>query len=252
MQDYANTAWTANINDPLALCWARFVDCPMRLRTIGPFLQRVLSDFPHPTVLDAAMGIGCEAVWMAQQGVDVTGNEISPVLREVAAKRADEHRVSLRMSSVDWRDLGDAQHDVVLLLGNSLSMMHDERDRIAAARALRAACAQNGKLVIDERNFRYILTNRLDVLAGQFRYSGRVIYCGTEIQGRPIEIAEDCIRFGYFEGEDQVGTLDMHPFSPGEMIALFFDAGFAAVEVYSDLERGSREDADFFTYIFTP
>jgi 2-polyprenyl-3-methyl-5-hydroxy-6-metoxy-1,4-benzoquinol methylase len=247
--------WQGKVTNTLAQCWEAFVDCPQRLVSEAPFLRRAINRYKRPRVLDAAMGIGCEVLWLVEQGVEVVGNEIEVDLQAIAQRRASAAGVTINTTAVDWRCLteafGEKQFDVVLLLGNSLSLLRELRDRRSAAKELFRVCRDSGQLIVDERNFRYILNNRDEIIRGEFKYSQRVIYCGKSIIGRPVQITDDCIRFGYFDGDTLIGTLDMHPFGSGELIALFLEAGFSSAAIYSDFERGYREKADFFTYVLT-
>ena len=78
------------------------------------------------------------------------------------------------------------------------------------------------------------------------------MYCGTKIAGYPISIAPDCVSFAYEDVSTGriLGYLDMYPFQGDELVNLFQHAGFEKMALYSDLESGYREDADFYTYIF--
>jgi len=241
--------------DRLASRWADFVDCPKRLKQLGPFIMKQLSPFDSPRVLDACMGIGCETISLTSKGVDVVGNEISPQFRRIAAAEADRQDVDIRISSVDWRELvaefGPEAFDAVLVLGNSLCLLRKRRDRLRAIENFGNICRPGGIVLVDERNFRYILRNRRQIVLGKFRYSGRVMYCGTKVRGRPIHIGDDRVTFVYENcaSGGPIGKLDMYPFRKGEIMELFRPAGFPRVDVYSDLERGYRDDADFFTYV---
>lgn len=247
--------WEGKVTNTLARHWEEFVDSPQRLASEAPFLRRVINSYERPCVLDAAMGIGCEVLWLIEQGVEVIGNEIEGDLQATAKRRGCEAGVTFNTTALDWRCLtesfGEKQFDVILLLGNSLALLRELRDRRSAAKELFCVCRDGGQMIVDERNFRYILNNRDEIIRGAFRYERRVIYCGKGIVGRPVQITDDCVRFGYFDGDTLIGTLDMHPFRSGEMIALFLEAGFSSATIFSDFKRGYREKADFFTYVLT-
>jgi SAM-dependent methyltransferase len=238
----------------LAARWPEFVDCEERLRLEEPFLETLLGRFANPSILDAAMGIGCEVTWLTKAGYNVIGNEVEADLLLVARTRAKKSHVDISTISCDWRNLtdvfGDRCFDVVLLLGNSFCLLLDPSDRERAARHLYNICRSGGMLVIDERNFPYILGSKEGILKGHFRYSRRVVYCGSEIDARPIEIGQDKVRFGYFDGASIVGTLDMFPFPLGHLKEIFLRAGFGSVEVFSDFAHGYDPSADFYTYVF--
>jgi SAM-dependent methyltransferase len=205
-------------------------------------------------VFDAAMGMGLEAVFFAEHGCVVTGNEISQGFRELASSYAAGRNAKLNVTSADWRQLdstfSDAEFDLILLLGNSFSLLRDPEERELVARNLRSVCRRGGRLVVDHRNFDYILENREEVLSGGYRYGAKVIFCGRSVIGWPVAVSASRVRFGYGVPKTHpVGYLDMYPFRMGELEALFKEAGFDEVQLYSDFLPGLRSDADFFTYV---
>ena len=247
--------WDEKFRTQLAECWPEFVNCRKRLEAESSFLLNLVRQRGR-SILDAAMGTGCEAVFLAKQGFDVTGNEIDSELARHASELAEQENVTFHRSKCDWRRLaehfGVAQFDVVLLLGNSLCLLREEDSRVETAENLRAVCKPGGVVVVDERNFDYILHEREEILKGNFRYSGRAMYCGTSIRGRPVVIEDRQVRFAYEStlNGDVLGHLDMHPFQTGELIHLFEVAGFTRFEVFSDFVPGYSDTADFFTYAF--
>jgi hypothetical protein len=250
----AKQRWGGHIIGTLAARWPEFVDCDARLRSEIPFLKALMGRFYNPKILDAAMGIGCEVIWLTKEGHDVVGNEIEDDLLIVARSRAAKSGVEIVTTSSDWRNisatLGKDRFDLILLLGNSLSLLRDRADRESAAEQLYLTCKNDGLAIVDERNFSYIHSNRDSILDGNFRYSRSVVYCGRTIDGRPIDIEDNYVRFSYFDGERTIGTLDMYPFAPGELRELFLRVGFTPIATLSDLQAEYRGDADFYTYIF--
>ncbi|MCP2032492.1 2-polyprenyl-3-methyl-5-hydroxy-6-metoxy-1,4-benzoquinol methylase [Okibacterium sp. HSC-33S16] len=65
----------------------------------NPHLVREVQGLKPGTALDAGCGAGAEVIWLAQQGWQVTGLDISSEALEVAAERAAEASVS---SKIDW------------------------------------------------------------------------------------------------------------------------------------------------------
>lgn len=248
--------------------WEDFVDCDLRLRTEGPFLLQILDSLRNQNgrVLDAAAGIGCESVYLQQHEFDVTYNEIEPRLKAIATQRAHQVGEVLNTTSLDWRRLD--QHwkrpcfSAVLVLGNSLCLVLDEDERKKCIVQFFKVLKPGGILVIDERNFPYILREKVNIErrpVEAFRYTRSVMYCGTVVQGVPEKISEEKVRFVYFRKSDarnldeaqrhQVGTLDMYPFKAKELQQMLEDAGFQQVRVFSDFKEGYHDQADFFTYV---
>jgi SAM-dependent methyltransferase len=199
-------------------------------------------------------GTGCEVVEFAQRGAHVTANEIDPVLKSIAMRRAGLLAPSIRWTAHDWRNLSEYfeanSYDLVLLLGNSFALLPSANDRELTACNIEEICGARGIVVVDVRNFQYILSERNCILDGDFRYSRRVIYCGTKIEGRPIAISDQNVRFGYLDGDSLVGSLDMVPLSPADIVQTFANVGFRLLGIYSDLDYGFQPNADFYSLVF--
>jgi len=72
-------------------------------------LQRILRerDIPHGRVLELGCGTGTNAVFLAQEGFDVTALDISTLAIERARAKADEAGVSVRLLASDLLDPPD-------------------------------------------------------------------------------------------------------------------------------------------------
>ena len=237
----------------LAERWSEFVECKKRLRTLGNFL----GDNLHPSgrVLDAAAGTGCDAGWLAAHGYDVTANEISADMRKQFPPDLAQ-RSNARVTAVDWFEFTGAfragQFSALLLLGNTLCLLPDKEAMKSAIKNFSYVLANNARIIADERNFGFILENPKEVLSEDFRYSTDVMYCGTGIYAKPIDINGDRVTFGYFNSVDNriIGELNMYAFRNNEFVELIERQGFQLSCSYSDLKPGIDPTAAFFTYVF--
>jgi SAM-dependent methyltransferase len=200
-----------------------------------------------------AAGIGCEAGALAELGFEVTANEVNLALRSCGQRRLRNGKC-VTWTTSDWRtiahDLQPSRFDALLLLGNSFCLMENDHDRQRSLEEFAALCAHNGTLIIDVRNFAYILGARDAILRGDFRYGRRVMYCGKQVTGRPTAISESLVTFGYFdETGRQRGALDMVPLLVEELADACTRAGFRSIEVFSDFKHGLDAKADFFTCV---
>ena len=163
IEDMPNDRYSIFV-DSLVGCWPDFVNCSLRLRTEGPFLLSTLSS-PKERILDAAMGMGCETLFLAKQGFNVVGNEIDPNFQKLASMYARRINIELETTSLDWRELteyfGGESFDSVLVLGNSLCLLQDEIAEEQAVQSFRKVCKRGGKVIVDQRNFDYILQDPL-------------------------------------------------------------------------------------------
>lgn len=248
--------WSAVCEDTLAQRWLDFVDPPKRLVNEAPFLDALIDRY-GAHVLDAAMGIGCESVFLAKRGYQVTGNEISSSFRRIALARARLENAPLKVTAMDWRNLGRVfesdSFDLVLLLGNSLCLMRELADRQETVRNLKSVCRQGGVVVVDQRNFDYMIREKETILAGYFRYQREAMYCGSQVVGFPVDIDVSRVRFAYEDTRSKrvLGHLDMHPFLEREMVDLFEFEGFSLDASLSDFHSPAFDpNADFFTHVF--
>ncbi|KAA9399227.1 class I SAM-dependent methyltransferase [Haloarcula sp. CBA1130] len=109
-------------------------------------LESNLPDTGH--VLDVGGGAGRYAVWLAEQGYDVTLIDPSTGQRAIAQEKIAEHGHERRVTvgAGDVRDLGfdrDA-FDATLCLGGPLSHVLDAGERAAAVRELRRVTKAGG------------------------------------------------------------------------------------------------------------
>ena len=226
-------------------------------RRYAPLLIRLLASAPSGArVLDAAMGIGCESIYLAGLGYQVTGNEYDEDLNSIVQAKVKHPPHNLSITALDWRtiakSLGPNSFDLILLLGNSLCMLSDKSSVQQTLDNIFALCRRGGVALIDERNYRYIMGERKSILAGNFRYRRRVVYCGTKVDGAPSLIDDNLIRFSYMDviTRQELGSLDCHPFAAGELMWRGYMAGFTRIDCLSDLEVGFDPLADFYSYIF--
>lgn len=255
--DYAvDGPWSGECDDALARRWPDFVDPSKRLVKEAPFLKSLINRY-GTRVLDAAMGIGCESVFLAKCGFQVTGNEISSSFRRIALARARVENAPMKVTAIDWRNLAQVfdsdSFDVVLLLGNSLCLMQELADRQATVINLKSVCHRGGVVVIDQRNFDYMFRERERILAGYFRYKTEAIYCGTRVVGYPVDIDVSRVRFAYEDVESKtiLGHLDMHPFLKRELVDMFESEGFSLDASLSDFhQKSSDPNSDFFVHVF--
>jgi len=230
--------------------WSDFIDWGKRRQGEDGFLVRTLAPF-GPKVLDACLGDGCDSIHLSQNGFSVTGNELDRGLAQKAAANARSAGVPLAVTHHDWRNFSrrfsPGVFDSVLLMGNSLTYLFERKDQLAALGGFLHVLRPGGLLLIDERNYEYMLAHRMEALR-HFRYSKKYVYCGQKVDGRPESIETGKVVFRYDHQDGRTARLTVYPFGKGELHGLLDEAGFVEVRQYSDYRPGYAPNADFHQY----
>jgi SAM-dependent methyltransferase len=252
----------------LAERWEDYVDPAAREAVLGPFMDSVLQD--HPDVLDAAAGIGCESIYLLKaegSPYSVLSNEVDGRFLAVATRRAEKSHVNISLRKYRWESLpsaleGNMRFNAVLVLGNSICMVLDEEHRKRCLRAFFDCLRPGGSLVIDERNFSYLLRARDAVLSDPlatlpFISVGDVMYHGQALKGLPTAISDTQITWSFCENDPPAHSsedllarrivdadVQLYPFKHGELFQCLRDTGFQQIDVYADLEPVSTGRSD--------
>ncbi len=107
-------------------------------------------------MLDAACGIGIDALALHRRGLRVTATDASRAMVEQCRARLGEADVDLPVSICTWEDLParfGAVFDAVLCTGNSLAHTLSDEARRAAVAGLAGVLAPLGSLVLDSQDW---------------------------------------------------------------------------------------------------
>jgi SAM-dependent methyltransferase len=235
--------------------WADFINWEKRRKGENGFLLKTLRKHSCRTVFDACLGDGADSIYLLKNGFSVTSNDLDKLFIQKALQNAKKNRVKLAVTSYDWRRLDkhlpQNKFDAVLCLGNSLTYLFKSADQLKALRNFRRILKPNGILIIDERNYQYMLDKREEILKKQkFQYSGKYVYCGDTVHGKPIEISDKKVRMEYTdEKTGKIGYLTLYPFKRRELLNLLKETEFSTIEQYSDYKKGFKRNSDFYQYI---
>jgi len=140
--------------DALAPMFDVMTDWDARLASEGPFLKSILEEAGAKRVLDAACGSGGHALWLARQGYEVTGADVSPVMIALARQKAAADGLGVPFVVRDLANLQTATiYDAVLCLGNSLPHLLTQDDLVAALRGMAGVLRTGGALVLQNLNY---------------------------------------------------------------------------------------------------
>ncbi len=253
--NFINSLVPQNYNSKaLVEMWKDFIDWDKRRKGEGDFFLKQFKKHNVKKVFDSSLGDGVDSIHLIKKGFDVTSNEIDETFLNKALENAKRDGVNLKVTKLDWRKLDEKNVEnsfgAVICLGNSLTYIFDEKDQLKTISQFKRILKPGGILVIDERNYQYILDNREEILKGNFKYSGKYVYCGEFVHGRPIEISDKKVKFEYTDERDgKKGYLVLYPFKRGELSSLLVRSGFNSVEQFSDYKPGFNPEADFYQYV---
>lgn len=108
-------------------------------------------------MLDAACGIGLDAVWLSRYGFDVTAGDGSAAMVAEARRRVRDAGLAVPIHRVEWSELPEhfagREFDVVLCTGNSIAHAADADAMVAALRAFGAVVRPGGLVVLDTHDW---------------------------------------------------------------------------------------------------
>ncbi|MBL19011.1 MAG: SAM-dependent methyltransferase [Flavobacteriaceae bacterium] len=119
------------------------------------FLQNLLTYLKlkqHQSILDVACGKGRHSLYLASQGFQVTGIDLSPNSISFAQKEAESKSLEVEFYVHDMRTPAHEQAAVVLNLFTSIGYFEDKNDNLKAIQAFYDSTAVGGYVVIDFLN----------------------------------------------------------------------------------------------------
>lgn len=127
-------------------------DNDARLAREGPFLAECLDQAPGRRVLDLACGSGIHAAFYASLGAEVTAIDLSPEM--VAHARALRPGPGITYAVADMREPpGGQPWDLVICLGNSLSLLPSLPEVRRAFHAAAANLTPGGLMAVQVLNY---------------------------------------------------------------------------------------------------
>ena len=143
-----------------------FTDWDEAVERQGGAVDRVIRDLAGPgakRILDAACGIGTQAIGLARLGHDVTGTDLSPGAVARARREAQRLGVPLRAEVADLRNLTETisgPFDVVCALDNALPHLEGDDELSAALSRMAELLAPEGLFLASIRDYDALLRDR--------------------------------------------------------------------------------------------
>ncbi|MBI2148059.1 class I SAM-dependent methyltransferase [Candidatus Woesearchaeota archaeon] len=232
--------------------WTDFVDWEKRKKGEESFFTNKLKENGCKVILDTALGGGYESINLIKNKFQVYSNEIDNDFKNLALINANKNNVILNIKNCDWRELSkcyNIQFDALICLGNSFTYMLKKEDQITALKEMYFLLRKGGILIIDHRNYDYMLNNKKEALIN-FKYSRKYYYCGELVSGYPIEINNNYVVMEWkHHKKNESYRLKLYPFRAEEMFSLLKAVGFKKVETYYDFNKEKPEHFDFVQHI---
>ena len=139
-----------------------FTNADLHLGCDTPGVRAAMAGLdPGARVLDAACGIGIDAVALLRRGFDVSASDASEEMAAAARQRLDEFGAGGgTVVTSEWANLPanfePGEFDAVFCVGNSMAHAVDAPAMIAAFEAIRSILTPGGSLVLDSQDWEVV------------------------------------------------------------------------------------------------
>ena len=148
--------------DDIALTYDNAIDWKLRLEKEMPFILDTLGNPRDKRVLDLACGTGRHSITLASRGASVIGIDVSEAMLERSrelAKEIERQPVFIQADMLSMADVTSDEFDLVLCLGNSLSLVGSFEEQRTLLGLIHDHLAENGVFVGQVLNFEEIRTS---------------------------------------------------------------------------------------------
>jgi 2-polyprenyl-3-methyl-5-hydroxy-6-metoxy-1,4-benzoquinol methylase len=88
--------------------------------TVNRSIGKILKKYKVKSVLDLSCGTGSQVLWLAKQGYNVTGVDLSPNLLKIAKNKVRQEKTKVRLLAGDMRSTLVGQFDAVITIFNAV------------------------------------------------------------------------------------------------------------------------------------
>lgn len=242
----------STLYNEFSILYDRFVNWQSRLSYEMPFIERQLETIekaPGDThILDAACGTGMHVVELSQRGYHAAGADSSKPMILKAIENAVTYEVKANFKTAGFGELckaflpdqSDFRFDAIFCLGNSIPHILSAAELKAALLDFHACLAQDGFVLIQNRNFDAVVASQQRWMEPQYHHS---------IDGEWIFIrfydfkADGKIDFNILtlhrgespEWRQSVQTIPLYPWQSETLLDELSAAGFSKLTCYGDM-----------------
>ena len=233
--------------DSLSSDYDRFVNWQNRLALELPFIIKQLQLINARSVLDAATGTGMHAISLAQLGYQTAGADISTGMIERARLNAISASAQVRFEVTGFGNLANTfgihSFDALLCLGNSLPHLLSRSEVDHALLDFAACLKPAGLLVIQNRNFDMVMSQRERWMEPQSHSEAEADW----IFQRFYDFDPDGLltfnmvtlkRVGHGDWSQKVVSSRLRPLLKDELVSALSETGFESLKTYGNLNGG--------------
>jgi SAM-dependent methyltransferase len=201
-------------------------------------LLRRLAGSGRKRVLDAACGIGTQAIALALEGHTVTGSDLSSVSIERARQEAERLGAEVAFEIADFRDLSrilTGPFDVVCALDNALPHLESDAELAAALGQMAALLAPGGLFLASTRDYDALVQRRPKRMSEraypEIRGRRRVYQLWDwDSDGAGYRVRQHIVREGVAKSETLVFTAHYRALTRAQLSAALVAAGLGEVK----------------------
>ncbi len=198
-----------------------------------PFYLNQVRKYGEP-VLELACGTGRITIPLAEQGIQITGLDITDSMLAQAKKKAAGKGLNIEWIKSDCRDFDlNQKFNLIFIPFNTIAHLHDQRDIESCFSCVKRHLTDEGRFIID------IFNPRIDILIRDplKRYPvteypdpdgrGKVVITENNVYDRDTQINR--VKWYYHIGdrtEEAIEELNMRIFFPQELDLLLYYNGF--------------------------
>ncbi|MEX2598600.1 MAG: methyltransferase domain-containing protein [Dehalococcoidia bacterium] len=214
--------------------WDELINWKGRKEAENGFFQRILRENGAKSVLDIGCGTGFHTCDFARDGFDVTGADGAATMVEKARENAERlglHQVEFHVA--EWTSLTsvfpDEKFDAIVCLGNALTHLFEEKDRIKTLTEVYSLLNDGGVAIIDHRNYDRILDEG-------YSSKHKFYYTGDEVEVYPDEVSEQTFKMRYQYSDGSFYHLTMCPIRKDYVSGLLKQVGFKDIQTFGDFK----------------
>ncbi len=208
----------------------------------------LLAERSAPRVLDFGCGTGRLAIAMAAAGHDVTGVDPARASLDAARRKPGAERV--RWIEGSYQVLPARTYDAALLTSHVAQFLTDDREWLAALRALRRSLRPGGRLIFDSRDpadRRWTRWNPVDSRRTVLLPDGDPVETWTEVTSVDGGLVSFTQHYVFTDGEERTSEATMRFRAEHELRRSVEAAGFDVDRIYGGWAReptGLGEDGE--------